>query len=42
VGDPAQVSAVVEDVARAHGRIHTVVYAVGSVAEQVLIADLSI
>jgi NAD(P)-dependent dehydrogenase (short-subunit alcohol dehydrogenase family) len=42
VGDPAQVSAVVEDVAKAHGRIHTVVYAVGSVAEQVLIADLSI
>ena len=42
IGDPAQVSAVVEEVARTHGRIHTVVYAVGSVAEQVLIADLSV
>jgi NAD(P)-dependent dehydrogenase (short-subunit alcohol dehydrogenase family) len=42
VGDPAQVSAVVDDVSRTHGRIHTVVYAVGSVADQVLIADLSI
>jgi 3-oxoacyl-[acyl-carrier protein] reductase len=40
VGDPAQVSKVVEDVTRTHGRIHTVVYAVGSLAEQVLIADL--
>jgi NAD(P)-dependent dehydrogenase (short-subunit alcohol dehydrogenase family) len=42
VGDAAQVAAVVDAAAQQHGRIHTVVYAVGSIAEQVLISDLTV
>lgn len=42
VTDPAQLRSAVEGAIKAHGRIHTVVWAAGPVVEQVHIADTSL
>jgi 3-oxoacyl-[acyl-carrier protein] reductase len=41
IGNPDEVAAVVEAAAAIHGRLHSIVFAAGSVAEQVLIAELT-
>jgi NAD(P)-dependent dehydrogenase (short-subunit alcohol dehydrogenase family) len=41
IGDAAQVDAVVEAAAKEHGRLHTVVVGAGTLAEQVLISEMS-
>ncbi|MDX1496974.1 MAG: SDR family NAD(P)-dependent oxidoreductase [Salinisphaeraceae bacterium] len=41
VTDPAKVKATIEEVAKAHGRIHTVVFGAGPLVEQVLISELT-
>ena len=41
IGDPARVDAVVNEVAAEYGRIHTVVLGAGSLAEQVLVSEMS-
>jgi NAD(P)-dependent dehydrogenase (short-subunit alcohol dehydrogenase family) len=41
VTDPAQLKAAVDAAAKAHGRLHTVVWAAGPVVEQVYIAETS-
>ena len=41
IGDAQQVAAVVDNAALVHGRLHSVVFAAGSVAEQVLISEIT-
>ena len=41
IGDPAAVDAVVAAVAAEHGRIHTIVLGAGSLAEQVLVSEMT-
>jgi NAD(P)-dependent dehydrogenase (short-subunit alcohol dehydrogenase family) len=41
IGDAEQVAAVVDNAALVHGRLHSVVFAAGSIAEQVLISEIT-
>jgi NAD(P)-dependent dehydrogenase (short-subunit alcohol dehydrogenase family) len=41
IGDAARVDAVVDEAARAHGRLHTIVVGAGTLAEQVLISEMT-
>jgi len=41
IGDPAQVEAVLQEAIKAHGRIHTVVYACATLTHQVYISEIT-
>jgi 3-oxoacyl-[acyl-carrier protein] reductase len=41
IGDAARVEAVVEEAARAHGRLHTIVVGAGTLATQVLLSEMT-
>ncbi|MBV6416735.1 MAG: 3-oxoacyl-[acyl-carrier-protein] reductase FabG [Steroidobacteraceae bacterium] len=41
IGDPERVEAVVDEAARAHGRLHTVLVGAGTLATQVRVADMT-